>query len=402
MTNDILLAEYQDWIGSLATEDVEFITRELDGKLSIQRQLQGSGYILNPNQFVGVLTLPSGRRIESRPKVPVGNVFYMLSVVLDLPFREEPAAFDSFDDLLEFIAAYFAGLVQERIEHGLYRSYIDLEDNLAVVRGRIDFAQDLRENYVLRHRVYCRYTELTWDIPENQIVRQVVHLLAGWGFRPRTRLRLAQLDGALSEVTPTRLAGGAVDRFVYHRLNEDYRQLHQFCRLFLQGASLDEHAGEHQFRAFLIDMNALFERFVTTLLQERAVHPLTVRAQVPTHLDRDGKVRMFPDIVVFRSAVPVLIADCKYKRPDPGEFIHHDLYQVLSYCTAEQVHQGMLIYPMHLIPAEEEIQVRHLPTTIRRMTIDLSASGAEFVVGCREFADRILRSTLIEVEARAS
>ncbi len=45
----------------------------------------------------------------------------------------------------------------------------DQQDNLGVVRGRIEFARDIRENYVLRQRTYCRYSELIWDIPENQV-----------------------------------------------------------------------------------------------------------------------------------------------------------------------------------------------------------------------------------------
>lgn len=45
-------------------------------------------------------------------------------------------------------------------------------------------------------------TDFTWDIPENQILRQVVHELSGWGFAAPTRRRLAMLDSALAEVFP--------------------------------------------------------------------------------------------------------------------------------------------------------------------------------------------------------
>jgi 5-methylcytosine-specific restriction enzyme subunit McrC len=131
--------------------------------------------------------LPSGRRIESYPKVSIRNLFYMLAVAFELPspFRDEPTEFERLDEIFEFVASLYADLVEQRIANGLHRSYVETGGNLAAVRGRIDFTQDVRHNYVLRHRTYCRYTEFTWDIPENQIIRQVAHMLSGWMFRPK-------------------------------------------------------------------------------------------------------------------------------------------------------------------------------------------------------------------------
>ena len=230
----VRLTEFQDWVGDLAQEDVQYVLSQLSSKVVLERKIQDGQYVLNPKQFVGVVTLPTGRRLESHPKIPLRNLFYMLAVAFDLPspFREQIAKFAQIDEILEFIVSFFANLVEKRIDQGLYRSYLEQEDNLTAVRGRIGFAEDLRRNYVMRHRTYCRYDEFSWDIPENQIIRQVLHLLGGWGFGRELRLRLHGLDSALSEVTPKVLPLSSFDRFQYHRFNEDYRQIHQFCRLF--------------------------------------------------------------------------------------------------------------------------------------------------------------------------
>src|SRR3712207_8376452 len=42
------------------------------------------------------------------------------------------------------------------------------------------------------------------------------------------------------------------------------------CRLFLEGSSISEESGSLDFQTFLVDMNGLFERFVTQVLRERA------------------------------------------------------------------------------------------------------------------------------------
>jgi hypothetical protein len=52
-----------------------FIIEHLWGRVEVRRPLVGSDYVLNPNQFVGVVALPSGRRLECYPKVPVRSLF---------------------------------------------------------------------------------------------------------------------------------------------------------------------------------------------------------------------------------------------------------------------------------------------------------------------------------------
>ena len=392
MTDAIHLEEYKDTECDLRPEDADFIASELREKIAIRRVLHGAHFVLNPRQFVGVVVLPSGRRLESSPKVPVRNLFYMLAVAFDLgsPFRDEATGLERLDELLEFVVTHFADLVEERVHRGLYRDYVDTEENLGAVRGRIVIAEDLRNNYILRHRTYCRFSEFTWDVPENQVVRQVVHHLASWDLRPELRLRLRRLDGVLGEVRPTTLPASVLDRMRYHRLNEDYRQIHQLCRLFLEGASLSEDEGPIDFRTFLIDMNRLFEAFVTQELRDRTSNGIAVEGQVPIHLGRDKKVPMRMDILLRERARPRLVADCKYKRLVSSGAQNHDVYQVLAYCTAANVRRGALIYPAHEAVVPDEVAVRHTGVRIRRMVIDLGRKGPELMAECNTFAGQLV------------
>jgi len=392
VTEVVHLTEYQDWIGKLSEEDAEYILLHLSPKVAIRRRVQDDQYVLNPNQYVGIVTLPSGRRLESYTKVPVRNLFYMLAVAFNLPspFRDELAKYAQLDEILEFVVSFFADLVERRLDQGLYRSYVEQEDNLTMVRGRILFAEDVRRNYVLRHRTYSRYTEFSWDIPENQIIRQVTYLLGGWELRWNLRRRLHRLDGALAEIKPVNLPASIISRFQYNRLNEDYRQLHQFCRLFLEGASLWEESGPFDFQTFLIDMNKLFERFVAQILLERALDDMVIDDQVPVYLGYKQKVLMRPDIVVREGETVVVVADCKYKRLEPDEFKNHDIYQMLAYCTATRVQRGLLIYPLHAAVIQDEVKIRNTQTAVRRVVIDLSKEEiSELNQECDAFADGV-------------
>jgi 5-methylcytosine-specific restriction enzyme subunit McrC len=400
VTETLRLVEYEEREISLASEDAAYLARAFAKQIALRRALTGEGYLLNPNQFVGVLALPSGRRLQIEPKVPVRSLFFMLAVASELPppFLEEAAEFAELDELLEFVAGAFADLAEERIARGLYRAYVEREENLAAVRGRIAVADDLRRNHVLRHRTFCRFAELTEDVPENRIVRQVAHLLAGWVRRPPLRLRLWRIDHALGSVAPTHLPAEAVDRFAYGRLNEEYRPLHRLCKLVLEWASFADEAGPFAFRAFLLDMNRLFERFVTQTLRDRARHPVSVDDQVPLHLAEGRRVDMRPDLVVRVGTRPTLVADCKYKRLEPEGFKGHDLYQILAYCTALGLDRGLLVYPRHDVPVADAIRVVNSAVRIRQVSLDLSGSLAEIRAAC----DRLARVVLVDAVAPAA
>ncbi|MBA2527304.1 MAG: hypothetical protein H0V18_16215 [Pyrinomonadaceae bacterium] len=393
MSEAIQLSECESWQGNLAAEDVEFVLNVLSEKFDYRREIRGRETIdiINPKQWVGVIVLPSGKRLESRPKVPVRNLFYMLAVALGLKFKnitfwDELAEYEHLDELLEFVASYFTDLLDDRVRRGLYRSYIDQKENLHFVRGRIDFMQDLRLNHALRHRHYCGYSEFTWDIPENQVLRQVTHLLSGWGFSRRLKLRLVKIDSALAEITPTQFTSNILDRFNYTRHNADYKHLHQFCRLFLDGFSLHEDVGSFYFQTFLLDMNKLFEKFVTKLLISEAPDGVLVSFQVPMHLDVQGKVRMAPDLVITTSGVPQIIGDCKYKRLESGQYKNFDLYQIALYCVVGNVSRGILAYPQSESDETDELHIRNTSIVVNQMTIDLSKEGDSFRKECKDFS----------------
>jgi 5-methylcytosine-specific restriction enzyme subunit McrC len=267
---------------------------------------------------------------------------------------------------------------------------VEREDNLGTIRGRIVIGEDIRRNYVQRHRTFCRFTEFTWDVPENRIIRQTAFVVSQMVRRQDLRRRLGELDHLLGELDPAPLPLSVFDRFTYHRLNDDYEPIHRLCRLFLEGASVSEQFGEVGFRAFLLDMNALFEQFVTVSLEERLRPPFTLHAQFPWWLDDDQRVRIKPDLVFKWHGLPSLPADCKYKRLSEGQFKHHELYQMLSYCTALDLTRGALIYPRHESELSGEVVIRNSEIQIRFFDVDLGVSHGELPAVMDQLAENLI------------
>jgi 5-methylcytosine-specific restriction enzyme subunit McrC len=320
----------------------------------------------------------------------------MLAIAFDFrsPFRQETARIERLDELLEFVVAYFVELVDARLRRGLYRDYVELEENLGIVRGRIVIGADIQRNAILRHRTYCRYSEFTRDIPENQIIRQVVHHLNGWVRGSELRLKLRQIDAVLAEVTPTNLPAAALDRMRYHRLNDDYYPIHQLCRLFLEGASVSEDEGPIDFKTFLIDMNRLFELFVTQILCDLAPRRVTIEGQARAWLDADQQIGIRPDILMRVNGSSAVVADCKYKRLPESEPVEQDLYQVLSYCVTIPAQFGILIYPKTEASPYPPVAIRNTAIQIQPVPINLDAAPEDFDGECERFADQVFSLTL--------
>lgn len=373
----------------LSTDDVDFITQRLGGKVSVSRPPLGEGFVLNPQQYACVISLPSGETLRSEPRIDARNLFVMLAYAYGLPpeIFEEVTQFDELDALLEFVVAYWCGLVEERLEHGLYRAYVEQEENLNFLRGRIAFTEDVRRNLIMRQKTSCRYSELMWDVPENQVLRCVAHSLAGWDFGAETRGRLDNIDHRMDEVSRPRFVSSDLERFQYHRLNRDYEPMHQLCRLFLDEMSLSEEKGDASLNGFLLNMNQLFERFVTEGLRREASSAWFVSDQEDSYLGwrrRLGEVayrqaiHIRPDIVLRNGIQIRAVLDCKFKRTSSASFKHHDFYQVLSYCTSLATNHGALIYPKSELELEEvdETLIRESPIAIRRFAINLGVEAS--------------------------
>lgn len=372
------LVEYQDRAVDLDRADVEFLQATLGSKIRVTRPPLGDGYILNPQQYVGVVRLPTGRILRCQSKVPITNLTKMLAEAIDLPeLLKEQVQLERIDDLLELTARHFVSLVLRLIDAGMYRAYVEQTENRTTIRGRIAFAEDVRTNYALRHRTVCQYAELTWDIPENQVIRQVLRLLAAQPMFSRgLRNDLRSADASMYDVSEGRLQSSDLDRFQYQRFNVAYEPVHRLCRLFLEGASLSEELGSFDGRAFLVDMNMLFERFVTRVLQKRCPVGMRVRDQVHLHLDEERTIPIRPDLVVQRGTNVVRVADCKYK-PAKDDFRNSDVYQLLAYCTVMGAQDGMLIYPRsEFSEGTATVHVRESPISIHQRTIDLAVSPA--------------------------
>jgi 5-methylcytosine-specific restriction endonuclease McrBC regulatory subunit McrC len=158
------------------------------------------------------------------------------------------------------------------------------------------------------------------------------------------------------------------------RLTEGYRPLLELCRLLAESLTSGASAGSTPCPAFLLDMERVFEQYLTRGLIAAfagrgqfsvAVQPL-YRASVSVPGQPALLVR--PDIVLERAGRPVLVVDAKWKRLKGSPLVTEDIYQLMAYCTALGIRRALLVYPgsrdrrwcYRLARAPVEVEVRTL------------------------------------------
>ena len=394
--NRIELREHSSAEVSLTSEQAA----ELNGRyLSVEPAEESGRWQVSAHDYVGSINV-AGLQVLVRPKIPLRNLFLLLEVGLrDRDWHEDFVRFEATGGLLPAFVSFFARTTETTLARGLYHSYREQHDRLIALRGRIDIARQFTQPG-LAIPTACRFTEFTADLIENSFLKAAVsRSLRVAGVQAIDRRRLMQHLVTLEDVADVRHHHSDHDRVVFSRLNEHYRPALSLARLVLANLTLQDTVGETQASAFMLDMNELFERFVTQRLRRALRGRLEVKDQHRDKLDVDGTVAIKPDLLLRSGGTPKFVGDIKYKLTDETATGRHpDYYQLLAYATAFDLPEGVLIYCLDANdnapagadgPAVRSVRVRHANKMLHTYALDMSGTTAEVADNLNALADWI-------------
>lgn len=115
--------------------------------------------------------------------------------------------------------------------------------------------------------------------------------------------------------------------------------------MLLDNLTLVDRRGGTTAASFMVNMNDLFERFVTERLRQALQGRLMVDDQRDDFLDIEKEVRIRPDLRFRhpRSGAVTYVGDIKYKLTADAVARSADYYQLLAYTTALDLPEGVLI-----------------------------------------------------------
>ena len=344
---------------------------------------------LTAGDFVGVIAL-DGLQLHIRPKVPLSNLFYMLTYAYDLAqFRNSPTTLAESDDLFAFLVEIFVKQVDRLVRDGIARGYVASDDDPAYLRGRLRPMEHLRRSATRPGRFPQEVNEFTADLLTNRILKFTLWQLARAGAGTDTARRgLRRTLSAFSEVSLVAITPADCQRVVYTRLNEAYRTPINLARLFLQHLSLEGHAGAAPFMSYLVPMPRVFELFVGRYLQETyANHPrLSVALQETIWLDEAQWAQGRLDIMLRRDGRPWLILDTKYKRFG-GKPSADDRQQMYTYCGTMGIDRALLVYADAWAGTYREV-LKHaqVPVVLTAQSLALDGALGDFRARCAVWA----------------
>jgi 5-methylcytosine-specific restriction enzyme subunit McrC len=243
------------------------------------------------------------------------------------------------------------------------------------VRGRIALLEDLRLNRGLHHQAVCRFTELTADVLHNQVLRAITEMLL------RLRYRSAGIPEILAwnlshllEAEPAEISPRTFAAIRYSRLNQQYEPVLRVAELIVRHVTLRHEVGALRAPSFLVDMNLVYQEFLTRLIEEQArSRGLQLVQGRPLYLDEGHEVHLKPDIMLGDGRAIRVAIDAKYKRVDPES----DVYQALAYAKALNLRRVALVYPAdgEVVPTTHRIRNDDVEVLVRTVPVGTDAAG---------------------------
>ncbi len=347
-------------------------------------------YRLTPGSTIGALEI-GGLSVSILPKLDISRVLFLASYAMGaFKLREmDRFNFEDAPSLVESLALALAVAARRAFASGLLHGYRTEEEAMHTVRGRIRITEQIRRRFGVPLPLEVRYDEFTEDITANRLVKAAAARLGQARVRSqRSRADLRWVSARLANVSLVEFPANAVPKIAFDRLNEHYREVVALSRLVLRHMSFEAGRGGNRASGFLIDMNVVFQDFVTQALREElGVSDHTFRSDTAPHrvtLDEAGQVLLKPDLSWWDGSTCAFVGDTKYKQHVPNA----DLYQLLAYATALDLPGGLLIYAQG--EAEQVVhQVRYAGKRLEIAALNLSGTIDELLAGIGKLANRV-------------
>jgi len=323
-------------------------------------------------------------------RIPIQNIYYLLAYAWDCLDEAGTIGVGADEEmrLPDLFARLMSGGVAHLLKRGVQREYATVREEIAGVRGRLEFGQSVKSASFPRGRAWCAYDELGPDTEANRIIKTTLRRLARVeGVASPLVSELRDLYRRMPGVAEARISRQGFARLTLGSQARFYRFVLQLCALIHENLYVDESREETHFRDFTRDnrqMHRLFERFLFRFY-EKEQQEFTVSApHLRWNLEGDASdVAMIPIMrtdLVLSSPKRTIVADAKYysetlsERFGASTVRSGHLYQLMAYLrhigrpAAEAA--GLLIYPRTSGAVRVNVQLDGFAVRVATVNLD--------------------------------
>lgn len=355
-------------------------------KLTTKR---GYGKVLQAQNYVGVIQTKDGATIEILPKIhntdsdKAGTkeiLIDMLKTLKNSPFRSLHTAHlkSTKIPLFEIFISMFLEELTVLVRKGIKSDYIQKEDNLKFLKGKLKINEQIKRNYIHKERFFVEYQEYVSDRIENRLIKTTLQYLYKKSKSTTNKRRIREFLFVFDEVGISRNIKIDFTKVRLNRQMRGYEQVLLWCKTFLLGNSFSPYRGSDVAFALLFDMNLLFESYVYNYLKKSGDYETITAQDKGYHLaylnGRDAKFKLKPDIVIDKEKDNPIIIDTKWKILSESKsyqgISQSDMYQLYAYGTKyKNCSQMYLIYPMDQIREENGNYYEYYKDSDRKLNL---------------------------------
>lgn len=379
MNKYICIREAFDWIGigtksdQVTYKEYNLLQKYLEDNINSDKEIIETRYkkfrFIN---YVGILNI-GNITIEILPKISLSDdknkdkkiLLQMLSKCTDLDLNLDKSIDSKIQNynLLELLANKYIDSLLKEINRGFHFEYIDKEENLNVIRGKLLLNKHIKHNYADKVKAFCGYSEYSSDNLLNQILKLACIRVLNKVYNITIINKTKKTIFDLSNVSIININKEMLERIKLNRHNKRFSQCLELAKFILLNVANESSVGNSSGFSMLFEMNLLYEKYIGKLVKEiwKEKNKKVLLQDKSKYLLLNTKnnrknFNLKPDIVLCENNIHKLIIDTKWKAIEYNSKVSYresDIYQMYAYITSyKEAKRVILLYP-HLTEDKE-------------------------------------------------
>ena len=363
-----LISFIEEFVGSEEETDV------MDFMKVYKTKDRNLGTVVKVNNYVGLIQLKSGYKIEILPKIDfiddkdknkTKEIFLkMLRSLKDFlgkNFKNADLKISKMNLYEIFINMYLSD-VRVLVKNGLKSTYVVKEDNIKFYKGKLQVSQHIKMNLVHKERFYMVYDEFLVDRAQNKLVKATLLKLQKLTSSSQNSKEIRQLLIAFELVETSTNYEKDFSKVSIDKNTKDYANLMKWSKVFLLNKSFTSFSGKVSSRAILFPMEKVFESYIAQQVRKKflpdnwevSIQDNGYHLFVEKNASNSRPIFSLKPDIVLKKENKIVILDTKWKRLISESRKNYgissaDMYQMYAYAKKYEengiIPEVYVIYP---------------------------------------------------------
>lgn len=299
---------------------------------------------------------------------------------------------EAFENIYNLFSLLLCMLLKREVKKGIHREYINIDDELDTIHGKINLNQTINNNSLVKKKIHCEFDEYSDNCLLNQIIKTTLfYLLKSNKIGNNTKDEIKRILNYFITIDLIDIKTIKWDQVKFNRNNLSYKYIVDLCRLIIKGLIVSDKNGNNKFKDFLDDtrISAIYENFIKAYFRKH--YPELNASSKKLYLNDKPMLDFIPMMktdITIEYEDRMLIIDAKfYSKILTSNYFNsrcktissNNLYQIMAYVDNQDPYKkgnvsGMLLYAQTI--NEQSIEIKQLLNmhTIMVRTLDLNES----------------------------